>query len=276
MASKDNSPAISFFSFQDIITSITGIMFLIVIMLVLMVLLQSPLASRQKTRELQQELTALENELKQLQDSLAEFRRQIAERNKRIEELKKMRLETLPELKRKWIRQLQVVDREIARLEEENELLLSRRQEQLELKKKKEILIRRNQDKGVELQQGIVALDEEIRQKEKLYRHFEKVIRFVWNKSNPKRPILLECGETEISVNSIDNKIRRRTFTNFAECMAYCRTFPPEGTYFILLLKPSAFSYGEKFSRELQKAGYERGREVLPDEQVLITGEMQE
>ena len=66
MAAKDNSPAISFFSFQDIITSITGIMFLVVIMLVLMVLQQSSSAPQQKSRELQKELTALEGELKQL------------------------------------------------------------------------------------------------------------------------------------------------------------------------------------------------------------------
>ena len=90
MAARDNTPTISFFSFQDIITSVTGIMFLVVIMLVLMVLQQNSSPARQKSRELQTELAALENELKQLQDSLVRFRRQDEEQNKRIEELKKL------------------------------------------------------------------------------------------------------------------------------------------------------------------------------------------
>ena len=276
MSAKDNSPAISFFSFQDIITSITGIMFLVVIMLVLTVLQQNSSPSRQKSRELQTELSALENELKQLQDSLARFRRQDAEQNKRIEELKKLRLETLPELKQQRIRQLRLVDREIVRLEEANEQILQRQQGQVKLKKEKQLLIQRNQDRLTELQHKIAILDESIRQKEKIYQRFSKVIRFVWNRSTPKQPVLLECSGTEISVNPINSKTPRRTFTNYDECLVHCRTYPPQSTYFILLLKPSAFSYGEKFSRELQKAGYERGREILPDEQILITGELSE
>lgn len=276
MASKDNSPAISFFSFQDIITSITGIMFLVVIMLVLMVLQQNSSPSRQKSRELQTELTALENELKQLRDSLVQFRRQDEEQNKRIEELKKLRLETLPELKRQRIEQLKLVDRALVRLEETNERILQHQQELVKLKKQKELLIQRNKDRHTDLQQEIAAMDESIRKKEKIYQQFRNVIRFVWSKSTSKHPVLLECSDTEISVNPIGSKTKRRTFTNYNDCMVYCRTFPPESTYFILLLKPSAFAYGEKFSRELQKAGYERGREILPDEQILINGELSE
>lgn len=276
MAAKDNSPAISFFSFQDIITSITGIMFLVVIMLVLMVLQQNSSPARQKSRELQTELAALENELKQLQDSLVRFRRQDEEQNKRIEELEKLRLETLPGLKQERLRQLKLVDRTIAELEETNERILLRQQEQVKIKKEKEILIQRNKDRLTELRQEIAALDESIRQREKIYLRFRNVIRFVWNKSNPKQPVLLECSGTEITVNPLDGKNRRRIFTNYSECMVHCRTFSPQSTYFVLLLKPSAFSYAERFSRELQKAGYERGREILPDEQVLITGELSE
>ena len=130
MASKDNSAAVSFFSFQDIITSITGIMFLVVIMLVLMVLQQGPMKVQQKNREIQAELTALKKEMKQIQDVLIQLRRQAAEQNRRIEELKKLRIETLPDLKEKWIRQLQQIDHSILKLEEENALVLQAQKEQ--------------------------------------------------------------------------------------------------------------------------------------------------
>ena len=275
MAARDNTPTISFFSFQDIITSVTGIMFLVVIMLVLVVLQQSQSsASRRKSQELQKELTALEEEMGRLRDSLARLRRQSAAQNERIRELQKLRIETLPELKQKRIAELRAVDDSIRQLEKTNERILQRQAKQLELRTESEIVIRRNRDTIAERRQNISALDEEIKRQKKLYDNVKNVIRFVWNKSNLKRPVMVECGEKEISVNSLDGSIPRRVFTNYGDCMAYCRTFPAESTYFVLLLKPSAFAYGEEFSGELQRAGFERGREILPDEQTLITGEM--
>ena len=275
MASKDDSAAVSFFSFQDIITSITGIMFLVVIMLVLTVLQQGPMAVQQKNREIQAELTALKKEMRQIQDSLTQLRRQAAEQNRRIEELKKLRAETLPELKEKWIRKLQTIDHSILKLEEEEVLIRQAQKEQTDLKKKTEILIRKNQFRNAAMQKQLAILNEEIRHRQKLYDRIKNVIRFVWNKDNPKQPILLECSKTEISVNSLDNSFPRRTFTSRDDCLAFCRTFPPERVYFVLLLKPSAFSYGEDLSEKLKKAGFERGREILPDEQTLIAGEVQ-
>ena len=83
---------------------------------------------------------------------------------------------------------------------------------------------------------------------------------------------MLECGGGGIRLSGIDDGVEPRVFPDYRACLAHCRTFPADETYFILLLKPSAFPYAEKFSRELRKAGYERGREVLPDEQSVIAG----
>ena len=58
MSKKDNTPAISFFSFQDIITSVTGIMFLVVMLLVLMVLRSPVNAIRQKEMNVSKEIRA--------------------------------------------------------------------------------------------------------------------------------------------------------------------------------------------------------------------------
>lgn len=275
MASKDNSPAISFFSFQDIITSITGIMFLVVIMLVLMVLQQAPDTSQQKNRELQEELTTLEAELKKIRDSLSELRKQAAAQKKNIERLKQLRIEQLPDLKKEWLLKLQQIDSSIEQLEEESKQLLQSQKDQIELSRKKESLIRKNKERSDELKQEIVSLEKEIQDKEKIFLKFKNVIRFVWNQATAKAPVLLECSDKEISVNSLDEKFKRRTFTNYNECLAFCRKLPPDDTYFILLLKPSAFFYGEKFSRELQKLGYDLGREILPDDQTIIFGGQQ-
>ena len=169
---------------------------------------------------------------------------------------------------------MQQIDNSILKLEEDNAQILQAQKEQTDRKKKSEILIAKNKFKSAELLKQLTVLNEEIKHREKLYNKIRNVIRFVWNRSNPKRPVLLECSETEISVNSIDNSFPRKTFTNYKNCLAFCRSLPPERVYFVLLLKPSAFSYGEELSEELRKAGFERGREILPDEQTLIASEI--
>ena len=63
MSRKDDTPAISFFSFQDIITSITGIMFLVVLILVLMILRSPSNAIRQREMKVSGEIRELEKNL---------------------------------------------------------------------------------------------------------------------------------------------------------------------------------------------------------------------
>lgn len=273
MAKKDNSPGISFFSFQDIITSITGIMFLVVMMLVLMVLQQSS-PVQQKSKQLNQELQKMEKELQQLQASLARIRQLNARQQQRIAELKKLRIETLPALKEKLVRQLQNNDAAIAQLEEEEQEYLKAQSAEKEKARKNQQLAVNVQEKSRELKKRLLALDDELKEKKKIFQKVKSVIRFVWEQHNPRKPVLLECSGTEITASTLDGSVKRTTFNDFQSCLAFCRRFPAADTYFVLLLKPSAFSYGEKFSRELQKAGYQRGREILPDEQTVISKEV--
>ena len=162
MARKDNSPAVSFFSFQDIITSVTGIMFLVVIMLVLVALQQEPFyESQRKSEELQKELTEAERQLKQTRDSLDALRKQFAERNKRIEELKKLQPEKLPALKKKWVRKLREVDASIRQLSDAVEQIERRREEQIELKAKTEVLLQKSRTAVADRQKEIAELEED-------------------------------------------------------------------------------------------------------------------
>lgn len=273
MSKKDNSPAISFFSFQDIITSVTGIMFLVVIMLVLMMLCQKSSSAQQKEKDLFRELTQLEQQAAELKDAIAKLRKQSAEQDKRIEELKKLKLETLPEMKKEWIRKLRALNRGIAFLEEEKQQLKDDQKKQISLALEKKAHLVRNQDEIRKQEDFILSLAEKIRHKTKLFNKIKNVIRFVWNKSNPKKPVLLECSEKSIVASSLNDFIKRQTFSSYTQCLDFCKKLPPAETYFILLLKPSAFSYAEKFSLDLQKAGFERGKEVLPGEETLISEE---
>ena len=280
MASKDNSPGISFFSFQDIITSITGIMFLVVIILALVAMQQDHTSAARQSDELREELAKLKEDVKQTEARLAELREQDALQKKRIDELKRMRPETLPKIKAQRVKALRDIDDSIRQLENDIARTIRLQEELVEQKKKSESLTAKTRYAIDETRRKIAAMEEENKRREQLYSKLKNVIRFVWQRSSPKRPVLLECSDRQITVNGIDDTVEHRVFSisnyNYKECLDHCRTFPRDTTYFILLIKPSAFYYGEKFSKELKEAGYERGREVLPDEQTLITGEARE
>ena len=74
MSKKDDSPAISLFSFQDIITSITGIMFLVVLLLLLLIFESKPITpqekqsdrDRQAMQALAQEINTLKMQIQKL------------------------------------------------------------------------------------------------------------------------------------------------------------------------------------------------------------------
>ena len=98
MARKSNGEsAISLFSFQDIITSITGIMFLVVLLLMLMMITSrvptgKNSRSSESVKELQKELTELKNKLQELRDSQKNL-------DKEIDNLKKLSPEEIQKQK---------------------------------------------------------------------------------------------------------------------------------------------------------------------------------
>ncbi|MBQ9777087.1 MAG: hypothetical protein IJW17_13755 [Lentisphaeria bacterium] len=269
MSKEDNSPAISFFSFQDIITSITGIMFLVVMMLVLMILSRSNSASPAE-KQVQKDLKQLKQEIGLLRETLDELRRQNEPLQKRVAELQQVRLDTLPELKQTLIGKLQSADERIKQAKEEEkeirQLCSSERAAAEKTAAGKLRLAEENRNLAKQLRQ----LEKSFVQQEKQSRLYQKIFQLAWDKNSLKQPLFLECSSQGIVAGTPVDPAGVRSFRTLDECVAWCRTFPTESVCFILLVKPSAFSYGEKLSRELQKAGFERGREVLPDETGLL------
>lgn len=270
MSKKDNSPAISFFSFQDIITSITGIMFLVVMMLVLMILQQPSSTAKQVKKQVTENVKKLEKEIRELKKDLAELARLDEKRKKRLAELEKLNMEKLPAIKKELVSKLEAADALLLQMDgDEKEFLLKTDKAAKEKEKflvDLEELNKKNKQDTVQIND----LKDMLLKQKKLIAKYKNVMQFVWDKSNPKRPLLVECSKKSMILSSLDGKVNRKEFQSYAQCMQYCKSFSPSDTYFILLIKPSAFSYAETFSYELQKNGFERGREVVPDEDSVI------
>ena len=274
MAKKDNSPAISFFSFQDIITSITGIMFLVVMMLVLMILQQPDSAAKQMDQRVKENVKKLEQEVKALKQSLLILAKQAEMRKKRLEELKKLNMEKLPAIKNELVSKLEAADALLLQMDAEEKDFLKKQKEEVDKKAKLLLDLDENEKLKKVNELKIVELKDLVLRQKKLAAKYKNIVKFVWDKSNPKRPVLLDCSEKKIVMNSLDGKIRNKSFSSISDCLDYCKTLPADDTYFILLIKPSAFHYAENLSAQLREAGFERGREIIAkEEQVLIGGE---
>lgn len=262
MAKKDNSPAISFFSFQDIITSITGIMFLVVMMLVLMILNQSGVTGAEK--QVRADLRQLNRELEELQSMVTQFEKTSRLQQEQITKLQQLKLETLPEKKRTLIAVLQDMDNAIRQAAKDKSTFLK-------LQEKERINGEKQAAETLRLAENNRQLEKTLLRQEKNHELYRKIMQMAWDKGNPKRPVFLECGKDSICSGTPEEPEKIQCFQDLDTCLAWCRTLSPDEVCFILLLKPSSFAYGEKLSRELQKSGYERGREVLPDETELFS-----
>jgi len=274
MSRKDNTPAISFFSFQDIITSITGIMFLVVLILVLMILRSPADPLRQREMNVSGEIRELEKNLLELRRAVAALNSRTEEQRRRLEELKKLKLESLPGLKSSLIAKLDAADAEIRSRQEETKHFRTLLRQEKDAAKKQQSLLAADRSASAAAESEIRDLVKRIAEEQLLRKKLEKVLQFVWDRRNPRNPILLVCGEMEITANMLRGLKEQVVFTDSGKCLDWCKSQDRDDVYFILLIKPSAFTYAEKFSLELLKAGFQRGREVLPDDKTVIFGEL--
>lgn len=141
MKKEDSSPAISLFSFQDIITSITGIMFLVVLLLILLLFESKPIESEvpekseSETKELAEQIAAVEK-------MISAYLEQEEQLKKQLEEYQKMPPEMIEQRKRELERTLTELQHKIKRLKEvklrEDNLEKQYLAQQSELKQQKE------------------------------------------------------------------------------------------------------------------------------------------
>ena len=273
---KDNSPAISFFSFQDIITSVTGIMFLVVLILILMLLMRKDAATTPEEREDIRQTEALKEELAKLQEEFADRTKSISDLQKRLDELKKLKLEECPA-------RVASLNAELLSLEQANKAAEEKALDvKVHLESLKESmanlenLMRMGGEKLKASKEKEALLTAKITELQKKIQAVKKTVRFTWQRNSSKTPLLVECSEDTIRVGTSDAEQPLSVFTeknpeslakNF---MKWVEGYDASSHYVLLLVKPAAFTYAELLSYLLQEKGYERGREILPNDTVEI------
>lgn len=278
MPKRDHTPAISLFSFQDIITSITGIMFLVVLLLLLFILEAEPKTS---DREVRRKLKEAEERIEALRGQLAANRSAGRGLLRKIEEYRRNDPRLLQQRRRELQQELPRLAAEAVRSEAEEKALESEsaalRHEQETAEKRREelrLLVQAAKRHGAELRG-------ELEQAEKQELSRRRLVPYTVDGNSGLDPVLAECGPDGIRVlvpadKSVHDFRRPGALTSLESVeafMSWVRTLDASKVYFCVLVKPSAFRYAEVTASQLLAAGFRRGLEVMPSDESTIFGE---
>ncbi len=278
----DNSPVLSFFSFQDIITSVTGIMFLVVILIILLIFEQQARKAIHEAKssasvQVKTDIGKLRKQIADLRSSLKDTQARLRENLQEVERLKKLNPEAIME-------KLQKFQVENVRLAEAIE----------KVRKERETAARKLVKIRAEKEKTAVALSEAAKENKTIEKDFDdqkkrleelrkqavnrKTIAITYDRNESKTPILVECSKNGVRAKAYDSKDIRDfqipSAVHYAESLAkfmeWAQTVDASSYYFVLFARPSAFGYVEALSMKLKAAGKERGIEILPDDKSTL------
>ena len=191
-----NSSPISLFSFQDIITSLTGIMIVIVLVILLQLVESTRVAAAHA--QMLPEYQALKKVPQELLAKREELKKKIAAAEKSADELSERSVAELEYLIRAEEEFAKTLNKKIPELEKQLSTLTlanaqrSRRCDEL----KKELhQVSKSWNEIRELQARLVELRERQKNISKMIRRKSKMLRFEFSGYEDKTPLLIECNE---------------------------------------------------------------------------------
>lgn len=275
MSRKDDSPAISLFSFQDIITSITGIMFLVVIMLMIFLFESKPKSSDDpETAKMKKSVAA---EITALQKSLDELKKEEERQKKALEELMKMSPEKIAARKRELEKKYAQVAQNLLKLQ----------QEQNEMR-----LFIQNAAENIRTMQAKLAVDKEQLAKETLesaenrknlenlkkqLEEVKKAATFSVESSSDKNFILAEFGKDGFMVKDfsaqVDHDLRipgASADEHIDKFIDWVSTRDKNSELVSVIIGPANLKHWNEIANRLKKLSFGYGVEFYPDDNTTI------
>ncbi len=265
----------SFFPFQDIITSVTGIMLLIVLLFAFDFFLQRVKTAFDESDEearlqhLQEELSELRQEKQQLHSWLDRSHSEILEILEVDSSNLPERVEKSEEVKQHLQNRIQKAEKGKASLIEnikDTELEINKNE--VELKDLNENVL--SLQEQAEIQAGRIAEKKAIleKQEEEAGRLTEIQVEGV----HDKLPIIMQCSDRKIKIKSPDGEMNifsvkgQHVDTMLQDVERFLSTRNPRREFVTVLLKSSAAGYYQRVSGILRQFGFERGFEPFPED----------
>lgn len=204
MSRKDDSPAISLFSFQDIITSITGIMFLVVILLILLFLESE--SQKNDTAPDQAAVRDITAQIANLEETLIQSRQREKDLEKTLKELQAMSLETIEKRKKELAEEIARKQNELRQNQTaNNEMKNSIANTEHEIKKLKEKISALKE--AVEKERKSVTSNRKmVEELKKQAKSSSNAVTFSVEKDSDKNFILAEFGKDGFRVKDFNNQ----------------------------------------------------------------------
>jgi len=260
---RKRSAPFSLFAFQDIITSVTGIMLVITMLLALELLERTdaapPRATAAISKDLQQVIAVAEREI-------AELEPQLQQRGKRLSSAAAVS----PLQLRQQIGELEESIRRLRNLINESRqrdqrtkgrVKKARRQQQQQSRKREELLadlLRRSTAKRQQL------------------RKLQQSNRLIFNPAagNSKSPWLVEVSAERLLVAESGVAGKPLAFSDVDAFLRWARQQDKRSEYFVLLLKPDAIELFRETRDGLDEAGFDIGFDLLSKGQTVIDPEL--
>ena len=275
MARQDDDSPVSLFSFQDIITCITGIMFLLVLLLLLVIFSSHQQHNSVKDNELQKEL---KQEIADLKDIMYKLKLDQQALTKTEDKLKKLSLEELTIKKQKIQEQLLKLHKKSAEMQS----AINQKQTQLEIVQKDLQYLQTQHQNTLAKNQTVAAelkkLSESNQDMEKQIQQRQRLIKYSITNRTAKTPLIAEVSNNGIILlNLADNQIFDLQTpgdpdASLKKVEKYLDSLDNHRYYLSTAVKPGGFKCAIQLLNILKKRQFERGIEILPDDSTTLIG----
>ena len=277
---KNNEAPISLFSFQDVVTSLLGIMlfFLLILAINMLEMIQAYEKSSPRQDEIKEARQAnriLREQISNAEKDSKRYRRMLKENNADDEAALAIRRFELEE-KIKKVKQQLPAAQAAEKLASDSEKREKKRQNGFPAAREN---VERLERDAAEQQQIHEQQQQQLKELKNAVDERRKKINITIDSSSNKIPVLIECSSGKIvifeklSAKRRDIKCRGPIVADMIrEAVDILKNYSKDGYYFIFLIKPDAAKYGKYlfFAVEKDLAHYECGFEpVRADEEVF-------
>lgn len=254
---RSNNISISLFSFQDIITSVTGIMILLTIIMLLDLITRSNASPRAQTEQV---LPQINEELSKTNEIIKDLEEKLSRQSSSTSTNAFLSEETL--------------NKKIADLEEKlnhsQKKIEKLQQEKKNIKKSFDRINteKNNQDKTVVVEK----LKNELKEKKKELEDLSKSKRIIYNSPEgiSKTTWLFEVSGSNILVAKIGETSKPHNFNGAEPLKRWISTRSPSNDYFMILFKPDSVSFHDSLLNFLESNNFDFGYDLLDSSRTAI------
>jgi len=263
---RSSSP-FSLFSFQDIITSVTGIVILITLMLAVEMLARRSASSKSVPKTSRTEELAIQQELDDVNREISRLEEQL--------EMGQFKLEILAKNAGKDLdKENALLTEQVKQLQAENELLERQLAQQLEAEKR----VQRTAAARTGARQQLSSLQSAKTDLEEQAEAIRRQNRLFYNPAalGKKRAYVAELAGGMVSLASVEslqqgNKFSTsRTFSTLREFVTHLDSRDPETDHFLLIVRPSSVEDFPVVLARLQERKFDVGFDVVGEGYAVI------